>query len=67
MKYAAGLESQAPQKKSMQNVMSLLHILLLNMKSGTSPEYVSLPFPAEVDTTAKKQQKCYASNSSIYY
>jgi len=51
----------------MQNVMSLLHILLLNMKSGTSPEYVSLPFPAEVDTTAKKQQKCYASNSSIYY
>jgi len=39
----------------MQNVSSLLHILLLNMKSGTSPEYMNLPFPAEVDTTAQKQ------------
>jgi hypothetical protein len=39
----------------MQNVTSLLYILLLNMKSGTSPEYMSLPFPAEVDTTAQKQ------------
>jgi hypothetical protein len=41
----------------MQNVISLLHILLLNMKSGTSPEYVSLPFPAEMDTTAQKAVK----------
>lgn len=39
----------------MQNVMSFLHILILNMKSGTSPEHVSLPFPAEVDTTEQKE------------
>jgi hypothetical protein len=73
MQYAAGLESriktdfQTPQKKSKHNVMSLLHILCLNMKSGTSPEYVRLPFPAEVDTIAQKESTCYASNSRVYY
>jgi hypothetical protein len=39
----------------MQIVMSLSHILLLNMKPDTSPENVSLPFPSEVDTTAQKR------------